>query len=602
MVALINLDHPPFDLLSPLERERLQNQADIEFFPAGSTVMARNSSVDSLFVVIKGLIHEYAADELRDTLAANAVFDARAVVTGIASARFEAEEDSIVGRLPRAAILALTQSAPLFGAFFYHDIARRMATLAQRPLQQQAQSLMLARVHQACVSAPVWQDANATVLDAAKAMQTHHATSVLVRAGERIGFFTQSDLRNFVIEGLQASAEALSHHAQYRLHTVDEDDFLFQAMLTMTRHEVQRVIVTRHGEVTGVLEQVELLSYLSNHSHIVSARIERAQSVEELQQAASSMDKLVELLHGNGSKVRLIAELVSALHLKLLARLYRLLAPPEVLAHTCLVVLGSEGRGEQILKTDQDNALLIEDGYDHPALPELANQFNEQLNRLGYPLCPGEIMVRNPRWRLSTTAFQQQIGQWIDAADGAAVMNLAILADAQAVCGNTGLLEQTQAYLQRNLNTQPAFLARFALAVEQFDPPGGMLGRLLNAGSATAALDLKKAGIFPIVHGLRSLALEAGLSEQNSYARLQALQQTNKLEPQLAADLQETLTFLQGLHLQHGLQQVSLGQSPDYLIRPDLLGTLQRELLKDALSVVKRFRQLLRHHFHLDSL
>src|SRR5215207_11640136 len=105
---------------------------------------------------------------------------------------------------------------------------------------------------------------------------------------------------------------------------------------------------------------------------------------------------MVALLHGCGLKIERIAKLVGALNARLFARLWSMVAPPHLVENSCLVVMGSEGRGEQILKTDQDNALLLRDGYQHPDLAATAARFNTALSELGYPQCPGNIMLTNP--------------------------------------------------------------------------------------------------------------------------------------------------------------------------------------------------------------
>jgi CBS domain-containing protein len=110
----------------------------------------------------------------------------------------------------------------------------------------------------------------------------------------------------------------------------------------------------------------------------------------------------------------------------------QLLAPAEVQDNSCLLVMGPEGRGEQILKTDQDNALILRNGFNHPELPAICEAFSAALARFGYPPCQGQIMVNNAAWRLTESQLQQQIHQWVYQPDGAALMNLAIYVDAEA--------------------------------------------------------------------------------------------------------------------------------------------------------------------------
>ncbi|SMC26197.1 CBS domain-containing protein [Andreprevotia lacus DSM 23236] len=600
MAQLFDFRHPPFDSLSDVDHRRVESAADLAYFPAGSTVMAAGSPVDSLFVIAKGQMAEFEGSECRTVYGAQDSVDPRALISGSTGLDYRALDDTLAWQIPRSLLLELTQRNVQFAAYFYQSVAQKLAALADRPMQRELRPALVAKVQQTYITPPIWLTDDDTVLIAAEQMRARHCSTVLVRGPLGPGVFTLSDLRNVVIDGRNPAETPLGDYAQRTLHTVDEDAHVFEAMLTMARHTVQRVLVTRAGAIVGVLEQVNLLSYLSNNSQIVATQIERAGSVAELKSAADSMTRLVELLHGSGVKVTLIAGLVSELHRKMLARLFALLAPADMLDHVCLLMLGSEGRGEQILPTDQDNALIIADGYDHPQLAEVCEQFNAALITLGYPPCPGDIMARNPFWRRSVHGFRHALDEWVDSASGENVMHLAIWSDAVAVAGQVQLLTTLQQHLGRRVQGNDAYLGRFAFVIEQFDQQPGLLSQWL--GHHDTDIDLKKAGIFPIVHGVRTLALAHGVPASNSYQRLDQLASQGHLSTTLAQDLAESLALLQGLYLKTGLQRRQRGEAVSYRISPAQLGTLERDLLKDALKVVRQFRALLRQRYHLQAL
>lgn len=601
MTTPFNFEQAPFDCLNTAERQRLEQSVDIGYFPQGTCLHEAGSSVDTLYVVLKGMVSEHAEGEVLGYYGPHDSFDSRAMLSGYAQHRLVATEDTLLFCLPRNLVLELTQRNPVFGAFFYQEVAARFAVLANRPLQGQLQAMLMNRVDSAYLSPARWLESEDTVLTAAELMRRHHATCMLVYSASGPGIFTRSELRDFVISGAPAATTPVGPLARRPLVTIEADAYLYHAQLLMAQHTIQRLVVTREGLVIGILEQVELLSFLGNQSHIVLAQIERAETVVELLAANRSMEELIALLHRSGVKVTLIADLLCQLRRHLLGRLFSLLAPAGVLEHVCLLVLGSEGRGEQILKTDQDNALLIEDGYAHPELEAVCEQFSQTLLSFGYPPCPGGIMLNQADWCCHVTSMRGQILDWMHRADAENVMRLAIWADAQAIAGDASLLDAAR------LDTMPeldaAFLARFALPVLQFDVPLNLFSRLVtDAGTERDRLDIKKGGIFPLVHGIRSLAVKAGVHATNTFQRIDALVGLQLLPLDLAQDLRETLAFLQGLRLQHGLQRLAQGQTVDNLIDPDMLSTLERDLLKDALGVVKRFRQLISHHFQLQRL
>lgn len=334
----------------------------------------------------------------------------------------------------------------------------------------------------------------------------------------------------------------------------------------------------------------------------VAPQIEQAASIDELQAAALRVDALVVQLDRDGARIERIAALVGELNSRLFARTWTLVAPAGLQREGCLMVMGSEGRGEQIVKTDQDNALLLPDGHPCDGLEAAAGEFSAALRRFGYPACPGGIMVTNPMWCQALAGFKDTLRRWLRGPDPQGVMNLAIFMDARAVSGNEDLLAQARRFLYDCLVDDDAFFARFARAAIQFQEGGGWWRRLVGREPATAVLDLKKLGTFPIVHGVRALALQGRIDELNTAERLQALARRGVLQQALAQDLTDALRALMGMKMRLNLRQRELGLPPDNLVRLSDLGTLERGLLRDCLAVIRPFRRHLQRHFHLDAL
>jgi len=213
-------------------------------------------------------------------------------------------------------------------------------------------------------------------------------------------------------------------------------------------------------------------------------------------------------------------------------------------------------------------------------------------------------MVSNPAWRRSAGEFASVVRGWLLQPDPEGLMALAIFIDAHAVAGDASLLAGVRAEVDRLVSADDALLGRFAAAIDAFpDSSGGWWNRLLHAGEPGAhTLDLKKAGIFPIVHGVRSLALRDHVQATSTAARLDALVTRERLPAGLATDLLDALHFLMGLKLKAGLAERDVQLQPTGGLRTDRLGSLERDLLKDALAVVKRFKVLVRHQFHLEAV
>jgi CBS domain-containing protein len=463
-------------------------------------------------------------------------------------------------------------------------------------------ALTLAPVRDAGVKEALSVDGGLDLLAVCAAMAERHVGHVLVRDGARTGIFTTSDLRDALLRPEPAQRLAVRTVAHWELVSVAADADVFEAWMQMARHRVHRIVVRDGAAILGVLSQLDLMGYVANHSHLIALQIEQATTVAELKQAALQMDALIERLHRSGTRIDALCTIARNLNRQLLARLWTLLAPAALIAASCLIVMGSEGRGEQILKTDQDNALLLRDDAPTDGLDRLAARFSAALIDFGYPPCPGGIMVSNPLWRQPLAAFKDTLRGWMfgGAADGE--LNLAIFLDAAPVAGDPALLAEARRFVDEHLVDHDAFFARFAQPADRFAEPGGWWTRLTARSRDEVAFDLKKLGTFPIVHGARTLALQHRVHALGTAARLDALAAHGHLPAALARDLNDALQVLMRLKLDNNLRQRAAGAAVDNVVRLADLGTLDRELLRGTLAIIRRFRHHLREHYRLDSL
>ena len=462
-------------------------------------------------------------------------------------------------------------------------------------------SLMASRVGDAFVRMPYFVDGATDLVTLCRELSRRGLGDALVRDGDRIGVFTTTDLRDALLRPEPPSELAVREVATFEPWSVSVDDEIFDAMLLMLRHRIHRVVVREGDAVIGVLGQLELMAFVASHSHLIALEAAEAGDLTELGAAAKQIDGLIRVLHRDGVRVDVIAGLVGALNLQVFSRLWELVAPPELRDNSCLIVMGSEGRNEQIIKTDQDNALLLRDGFAFEGLESVTEAFTAALIDFGYPPCPGGIMLSRPLWRQPVAGFRETLRDWVHGADSQGPMNLAIFLDAAAVAGDATLLEDVRTHVDDLVSDSDVFYARFASAVEQFG--SAWWTRLPGlSGRAAAEIDLKKIGIFPLVHGVRTLALQYRVRELGTTERLRALVAEGRIEHTLARDLTDALHFLIGLKLANNLRQMAEGRPPDNGIRLSELGTLERHALKDSLAIVRGFKQWLGRRYRLDTL
>ena len=594
----------PFDCLDAEEQRLVRAAVDIAYFREGEAMLEPGAVQTHLFVIIKGHVSQLDAGEIVASYGPHDCFDGRGLVAGRASSRFVATEEVLVYELARAAVNELIARNATFGALLFSDLSHKLGALAQRHSEREMHALAMAPVAEAYLR-PAHVVSGATdIVGVARLMQAQHTSSVLVRDGKRLGIFTNSGLQRAVLDGRSLATLAVRELATFELVSIAPDAPLFDALALMIQHQVHRLVVADGERIDGLLEQLDLLSFLSNHSYLITVQIVQARDLDALRVQAGNITRFVALLYRGGTRVFQIGRLVQALNAKLFERTWQLVAPPALLADSCLFVMGSEGRGEQLLKTDQDNGLILRDGAStsDADVADACQRFSAALRDFGYPDCPGGIMVSNPSWRRGASDFAALVRHWLLRPDPHGLMALAIFIDAQAVAGDASLLAGVRAEVGQLVAADDAVLGQFAAAIDSFPKEAGGWWNRLRATDEhdKPMLDLKKLAIFPVVHGVRSLALREHVEATGTAARLDALVAAGRLPGALATDLADCLQFLIGLKLKAGLAELDAGAAVSGGVRADRLSSLERDLLKDALAVVKRFKALVRNQFHLE--
>ena len=605
MPNAFNFSASPFDSLTQQEQRLVRDHVDVVYFRADEVVLDVGAVPAHLFVVIKGYVNQLDADELTATYGPDDCFDGRGLVAGKASSRFVAAEEVVAYALARQTVQELIAANATFGALLFSDLGAKLSAAGQRQSGNELQALNMARVDQAFVRPAHVVDAGTDVVSVVRLFQQERTTNVLVQDGRqqppRLGIFTTNALQRAILSGRPLDQIPVGELSNYSLISVRPGDQVGDALAIMLRHHIHRVVVADGERIHGVLEALDVFSFLSNHSMLITLRINDAADIDELAEAAAQLTGMIGRQFRSGTRVGLIARMVQDLNARLFDRAWQLIAPAELVANSCLFVMGSEGRGEQLLKTDQDNGLVLRDGYAPPAdLPGICERFSDALARFGYPPCPGGIMVSNPAWRMSAADFAQTARRWLAMPEADSLMNLAIFMDAHAVSGDARLLDAVKASLMQMATDSDALLARFASAIDAFGGSVGWWNRLL--GDAGERLNLKKEGIFPLVHGVRSLALAGRLDATGTVERIEALVQRGDLSADMGRELTESLHFFMSLKLKAGLAELDRQQPVSGAVDAKALSSFERDLLKDTLGVVKRFKAQLHHRFKMNAL
>ncbi len=600
MDAQLDYTTPPLSLLGAGSRARFEAACDIAYFPKGGRVLEQGASSVCVYWVIKGHLRGLRRDERGEEVLADYgpgdVLGAFAVILGAARFSYEVVEDTLCHAVDAAEFQRALEAEPAFAAWFQGGLAAKRQAMNRQQQDSDLAETMLTRVADAQLAPAVIIAEDACLRAAREAMKAAKVSCVLIDSpGQAPGILTRTDVLDaLALEGADRDAP-IARWVRRPLLSVSPRDVLFLALVRMTEHQVERVVVMDEGRILGTLGMSEVLSHYSSHSHLIGMQLARAGSVEEIVVAARRVPALLRTLQAQGARMSYLMELVSALNTRILDALYRQLVPAPLQQRACLLVLGSEGRREQIMRSDQDNALLLDDEVDPEAFVAPMQALTEALLECGWPPCPGGVMVSNPHWRGSRSQWQARAGQLGRSSDPARLIDLAILLDARAVAGNAALFEPLRPQLWAAAHND-IVLHHFAQAAVAFATPLTLFGRLR---AEQQRLDIKKGGVFPLVHGLRALALKQQVMHRNSFDRASALAAAGALDGELARDVQQALAVFMRLRLARQLEADKAGETVDNWLPLDALRHLDRELLRDALAVVDRFKRVLRQHFHL---
>lgn len=593
----------PFDRLDDGYLNEAAAALDVVYFPLEAKIPLDLSENAFVYIVIKGRVSECMSEDETGQCGlygTNSQFGASTLLDQKAKLTYQAIEETLAYRLPLVTFKYLLKHNSDFEAFYFNDITQKLSHFHRQMQIESSSEAMMDAVKIAPLHALVEIDSETTIKHCVEQMEAQKTDACLVRDGEKLGVITSSDLlRGLAIRGFDLGS-AVNDLVSYPVISINQNDYLFNALLKMTRYGVDRLMVRDKEGFIGVLHQKELMSLFANQSGLVMLTLERAESFNDLKKVTQQIDELVAGLSNKGVKTHYIAKLVNELHRKLQAKLWELLDTEGRFYDVTLIVMGSEGRSEQVVRTDQDNSVIYADHIDSEALAKFCQDYSSKLIELGFPPCPGGIMVSNPQWRLSQTDFESQVIRWFEEPSIESFMNLAILIDAQAVYGDLERLTRVKALLQQQVQKRQMFLVQFARSVLQFETPIGLFGRLITQKDEGHSIDLKKGGIFPVVHGVRCLALEKGIEKTNTHWRIRELITQNVFEEAFGVELGETLNFLNTLRLQSMLEKKSLGKPVDNSIETDHLNHFQQDLLKDAFGVVHKFKKLIGQHFKVD--
>jgi CBS domain-containing protein len=333
--------------------------------------------------------------------------------------------------------------------------------------------------------------------------------------------------------------------------------------------------------------------------------------IEGLYSLSQKVPLVVRSLVEEGAKANNITRMITVLNDHIVHRLLTLLHEEMGPAPNafCWIMFGSEGRKEQTFKTDQDNALIYQSPKDDWEAIKTAklyfrrfgNRAIQHLEACGYPLCKGEMMASNPRWRKPYSVWKGYFDRWISAPEPEEVLNATIFFDFRPGYGQVSLGERLRDYLALQAPSKGIFLMHLAKDCLQSKPPLTFFRNFMveKDGKYKNRLDIKTRGLVPFVDFARLMALRHGVKETNTLDRLNTLSENGHIPRELYVETREAYEFQMQLRLVHQLRMMEIGQAPHNHIDPAELSDLEKQTLKESFAVIGRIQTYVKDEFRV---
>lgn len=597
----------PFENLTKAQASDFASNLDIVYYKKDEIIQKEGEEPKFLYFIIKGLVQEKIQEEVSSIYSKNEIFDPISLVENYSKHTFISAQESICYVLPRNIFVNTLHKNPALENYFFQSISQKLNANINNSKDKDLANIMLAKVKDAQLHRAVVVPFETSIFEAVNIIKKEKVPTLLLEDLEKnTHIVTDSDFREKVILNRMDFDDIVGKLSNEVSMYVNENDFLFNAQLLMTKHGFKRMVVKNNeDEIVGIIDQISLSSFFATHTFSVSNEIDKAESIEELKAATISFTKIIKSLNAKGVKVDFISKLINQLNRKVMDKLYKKLAPKELINNSCLVVMGSEGRGEQILKTDQDNALIINDDckISDEEILKFTKIYTETLVDFGFPRCEGNIMVSNPYWCKRQKEYKDLIYTWITQPSGDNFMNLAIFYDAIAASGDRELLIELKNYLFKIGSTSKSFFMHFAKIIMDFSVPLGFFdGFVFDSKDKEHKneIDIKKGGIFILVQSIRTLSLEHKLLRSNTLKRIEDLKDLGEFNEEFASELTEAFNFLCTLKLKSNLEKLDAGEEIDNYINPNTLTTMEKDLLKESFKIINKLKKKLEHHYKLN--
>ena len=597
---------PEFDFLGDAELDHAARSVNVAYYRQGSDLLTIGKPNNELHIIRSGAVELRNEDgDLVTRLAEGDCFGFPSLMNAAPVRNHSrAIEDTLVYHLEGKAFETLRRSDERFDRFFIRALSDR---LLNQPQTTNLRGATGSTVGELVVRAPVTIDAAATIRETARRMVEDRVSAMLItERGETIGIVTDRDIRSRVVaQGMDVDLPVSQIMTESPI-MLDAASHAYEAALVMMQRNIHHLPVTDDGTLIGMVSRSDFMRLETEHPLYLVSDLGKQTTPEGLAEVCSRLPGLVVgqiESDANGEQLgKFITAITDTVTRQLLKIAEAELGPPP--ADYAWVALGSQGRHEQSAKSDQDNALILDDGVteaDREYFQRLATIVNGGLDACGYVYCPGDVMAKNPTWCQPLSQWREYFHRWITVPEEKALMHANIFFDLRAVYGNATLVDELKESIRESARDNTIFLALMAKNAMNFQPPLGFFRQFVleRSGEHKNTLDLKLHGIMPIVEIARIRSLAAGQVRAGTRNRLRAAAEAGEISMADGANLVDALDFIEKLRLEHQGRQLRNGLEPDNHLAPDELSPLVRQNLKAAFAQVRVSQSAMLNRFHI---
>jgi len=603
--------HAPFDEMAEEMLDKVVSSIEISYFRAGTPILEFGQRNTWLFYVRSGAVEIYRrSGELYSRMGEGEFFGQFGLMMH-KTVRFPAKaiEDCLIYRIPDTVFQYLWENDENFADFADTEGRSRLRSAVSR--REKSNVLMTSKVTRLISRKPVSAPCTVRLQEAARIMTDQGVSALLLmdEEGDRPklkGIITDRDLRTRAVTEALPSETPISEIMSDDPITTRARSFIFEAMLTMLHNNIHHLPVMDNDEVRGVIALSDIAKYESQSSLYLVSNIYHQQDIKGLKKISRDVrDSFVRLVNEDANS-HMIGSAMAGIGRSFTQRLLELgeekLGPPPV--PYCFMALGSMARDEQLVVTDQDNAMILDDNFNPPEhdayFLALAKFVSDGLDACGYTYCTGDIMATNEKWRQPLKVWKSYFIDWIDNPKAEALLNSNIFFDLDGIYGRTEFAEELKILVAERASNSQRFLAMLARNALNRTPPLGFFRTFVmeEDGKQNNTFNLKRRGTAPLSDLIRVHALACGSRAQNSFNRLKAIAETKLIPDDGVGNLRDALEFISIVRIRHQALAIEAGREPDNNVRPEELSPFERSHLKDAFQVVSNAQKFLKFRYH----